>query len=153
MSAYETDRQIIERLLIPALMNVVLLGMKKSLGEDAGVLDPVTELLGDALREPVSSLPPDRVSKLVRRSKRTAQQAMELVVGKVLGVQYLIIARFTATLAEEGVISVGAESSFARAWDLMTEVIGLGWDELGKCEAEAEVGALGSNPRNFQTRL
>jgi hypothetical protein len=97
---YATDRQIIERLLIPALMQVVLLGMRKSLGEDAGVLDPVTDLLGEALREPLANLPPERVAKLVRRSKRVTEQAFAPVTGKLFGVQYLTIARFTADLAE-----------------------------------------------------
>lgn len=32
---------------------------------------------------------------------------------------------------------VGSESPFAQAWDMMTEIIGLGWDELEKCDAEA----------------
>ena len=62
---------------------------------------------------------------------------MEAVTGKVFGVQYLAIARFTADLTERGVLVVGAESPFARAWDMMAEVIGLGWDELAKNEAEA----------------
>lgn len=138
---YATDRQIIERLLIPALMQVVLIGMQRSLGENAGVLDPVTALLIEALREPVADLPPDRVGKLVRRCKRVTLEAMTPISGKVMGVQYLTIARFTANLAERDVIAVGAESPFAKAWDLMGEVIGLGWDELSKCEADAELAA------------
>ena len=138
---YATDRQIIERLLIPALMQVVLLGMQKSLGEDAGVLDPVTDLLGEALREPLANLPPERVAKLVRRSKRVTTQAMMAVTDKLFGDQYLAIAKFTADLTERGVLVVGSESPFAQAWDMMAEIIGLGWDELEPCEAEAAATA------------
>ena len=141
MTMYATDRQIIERLLIPALMQVVLVGIRRSLGEDAGVLDPVNDLLGEALREPVEGLPPERVAKLVRRSKRATERAMAAVVDKVFGIQYLTIARFTAELAERGVIVIGAESPFARAWDMMADVIGLGWDELEKCDADATAAA------------
>jgi hypothetical protein len=141
MTMYATDRQIIERLLIPALMQVILIGMRRSLGEDAAVLDPVSDLLGEALREPVAHLPPDRVGKLVRRSKRVTEKAMGAVVGKVFGVQYLSIAKFTADLAERGVIVVGAESAFARAWDMMAEIIGLGGDELEQRDTEAAAAA------------
>jgi hypothetical protein len=141
MTLYATDRQIIERLLIPALMQVVLLGIRNSLGEDAGLLDPVTALLGEALREPVADLPPEHVAKLVRRSKRVTEQAFAPVAGRVFGVQYLSIARFTADLAERGVIVVGAESSFAQAWEMMAELIDLGWDVLEKCDDEATTAA------------
>ena len=134
---YATDRQIIERLLIPAMMQVVVLGIRNSLGEDAAVLDPVTALLDEALREPLANLPPDRIAKLVRRSKRVTEQAFAPVAGKVFGVQYLSIARFTADLTERGVIVIGADSPFAQAWDMMAELIGLGWDELKKSNAEA----------------
>ena len=138
---YASDRQIIERLLIPALMQVVLTGLQRGLGENAGVLEPVMTLLGEAIREPVANLPPDRVAKLVRRAKRATEGAMAAVADKVMGVQYLAIARFTASLTEQDQIIVGADSAFARAWDLMAELIGLGWDELAKCEAEADTAA------------
>jgi hypothetical protein len=55
---------------------------------------------------------------------------MAAVVDKGVGVQYRSITRFTADLAERGVIVVGAESPFARAWD-----------ELEKCEVDAATGA------------
>ena len=47
-----------------------------------------------------------------------------------MGAQYLSIARLTAALAAEEIIVVGAESSFADAWDMMAELIDLGWDQL-----------------------
>ena len=122
-------------------MQVVLVGLRRSMGDDAGVLDPVTALLGEALREPVEGLPPEKVAKLVRRSKRTTERALATVTDKVFGVQYLTIARFTADLSERGVIVVGAESPFARAWDMMAEVIGLGWDVLEQHDPEAVAAA------------
>jgi len=60
LTMYATDRQIIERLLIPAMMLVVLTGMRRALGENAGVLDPVNALLDEALREPVADMAPNR---------------------------------------------------------------------------------------------
>jgi hypothetical protein len=153
---YATDRQIIERLLIPAMMQVILIWMQKSLGKDGSILDSVTALLMEALREPVANLPPERVNKLVRRSKRVTQQAMTAVTDKVFGVQYLTIAHFTADLTERGVLIVGSESPFAQAWDMMAEIIGLGWDELEKCDAEAvesarELGRILADQGFYQT--
>ena len=77
----------------------------------------------------------------MRRSKRVTTQAFAPVAGKVFGVQYLAIAKFTADLTERGVLVVGSESPFAQAWDMMAEIIGLGWDELEPCEAEAAATA------------
>lgn len=139
---YATDRQIIERLLIPAMMQVVLTGFRDSLGEDAGILDPVNALLDQALREPLANLPADRVAKLVRRSKRVTTEAMAVVAGQSFGAQYLTLARFTADLTERDVLVVGAESPFAQAWELMAEIITLGWDKLGENDAEATAAAL-----------
>lgn len=73
----------------------------------------------------------------MRRSKRITEQAFAPVAGKVYGVQYLSIARFTADLTERGVLVIGSKSPFAQAWDMMVEIIGLGWDELEKSDAEA----------------
>ena len=64
-----------------------------------------------------------------------------MLADKTIGVQYLAIARLTADLAERDVILVGAESSFAQAWDMMSEVVGLGWDLLEKLDEEATVTA------------
>ena len=138
---YTTDRQIIERLLIPAMMQAVLLGMQKLLGADGGVLEPVKILLSASMKEVVGDIAPDRVAKVMRRAKRTSVQALNVLSEKVMGVQYLSIARLTADLAAEEVIVVGAESPFAEAWDLMAEVIGLGWDKLEAQEGEAMAAA------------
>ena len=136
-----TDRQIIERLLIPALMQVVVTGIRQGLGDDAGVLEPVSTLLNEALREPVADLLPERAAKLVRRAKRTTTAAMAPLADKLTGVQYLAIARFTADLAERDMIAVGAESPFARAWDMMAEIVDLGGDELARHDPAAGIAA------------
>ena len=131
------NSQVIERLLIPAMMQAVLLGMQKVLGDDGGVLDPIKTLLTASMKEAVADISPDRIEKVMRRAKRVSTQALTALAGKVMGVQYLSIARLTAELADQEVIVVGAESPFAEAWDLMAEVIGLGWDKLEAQEAEA----------------
>ena len=138
---YATDRQIIERLLIPATMQAVLLGMQKLLGEDGGVLDPIKTLLTASMKEAVADIPPDRVHKLMRRAKRVSTEVLGVLSTKLMGVQYLSIARLTADLAEREVIVVGAKSSFAEAWDLMAEVVGLGWDKLQEQDVEAIAAA------------
>ena len=109
---------------------------------DAAVLDPVAALLDEALREPVADMPAARVAKLVRRSKRVTTQAMTAVADKVLGVQYLSLALFTADLAERDIIIVGPESPFAKAWDMMAEIMDLARDDLAQSEAEAAAREL-----------
>ena len=138
---YTTDRQILERMLIPALMSAVVFGMQEVMGDDGAVLDPVKQLLGDALHEAVADIAPERVRKLMRRAKRISADLLQATSGKVVGVRYLALARMTADLAERNVIAIGAESSFAKAWDLMAEVLELGWDELQHQEGEASSAA------------
>jgi hypothetical protein len=132
-----TDRQIVERLLIPAMMQTVILGLQQTLGEDADILTPVNSLLSEALREPVAAIDPGRVAKLLRRAKRVCTQAVVTLSDKVVGVQYLAVARLTADLAERDIIVVGADSPFAKAWDLMAEVMELSWDVLEPLDSEA----------------
>jgi hypothetical protein len=139
--AYTTDRQILERLLIPAMMSVVVLSMREIMGDNGAVLDPVRELLALSIREAVADIAPDRVPKLIRRAKRITGEVVPVITGKVAGVQYLALARLTAGLAEREVIVIGAESSFAKAWDFMAEVLDLGWDKLQHQEDEASVAA------------
>ena len=135
------DRQLIERLILPAMMQTVVIGFARSLGDDAGVLEPVQRLLTDAMNEVVADIPPDRTAKLVRRAKRITTEAMAPIGGLVIGVQYLAVARLVADLAEQDVIVIGAESPFAKAWDLMAEVIGLGWDQLEAQDGQAQAVA------------
>ncbi len=136
-----TDRQILERLLIPAMMSVVVLSMRETMGEDGAILDPVRELLATSIREAVADIAPDRMPKIMRRAKRVTGQVVPAVTDKVAGVQYLALARLTADLAERDVIAIGADSSFAKAWDFMAEVLELGWDKLQHQEDEAAAAA------------
>ncbi|MEI7610930.1 MAG: hypothetical protein WCJ64_26395, partial [Rhodospirillaceae bacterium] len=70
------------------------------------------------------------VTQMVARSYTTSWDAI-----------YLALARLTADLAERDVIVIGAESSFAKAWDYMAEVLDLGWDKLQHQEDEASAAA------------
>ena len=141
MTAYASDKQIIERLLIPVMMEAVLLGMQKLLGTDGPVLDPVKALLTESIKEAVADISPDRAQKILRRTKRSCTLALAALGDKLMGVQYLSIARLTADLADRDVIAVGAESPFSKAWDMMSEVIGLGWDKLETLDGEAIAAA------------
>ncbi len=127
--------------MIPAMMSVVVLSMRETLGDDGAVLDPVRELLSASIREALTDIPQDRVAKLMRRAKRISEQVVPIIAGKFAGVQYLALARLTAELAERDVITIGAESSFAKAWDYMAEVMELGWDKLQHQEDEASAAA------------
>ena len=141
MTGYASDKQLIERLLIPVMMQAVLIGMQKLLENDGPVLDPVKALLTESIKEAVADISADRAQKILRRAKRSSTQALAILGGKLMGVQYLSIARLTADLAERDVIAVGAESAFSRAWDMMSEVIGLGWDKLETLDGEAIAAA------------
>ncbi|MEI7606134.1 MAG: hypothetical protein WCJ64_01995 [Rhodospirillaceae bacterium] len=138
---FVTDRQILERLLIPAMMSVVVLSMRAIMGEDGAVLDPVREQLESAMREAVADIAPDRVPKLMRQAKRVSTEVLTVLSTKLIGIQYLSIARLTADLAERDVIVIGAESPFAKAWDYMAEVVELGWDKLEAQQGEAAAAA------------
>ena len=125
-----TDKQRIERLLVPAMLQVVLTIVQRGLEEDADALDEVTQYLMQALREPVDGLPPEKVAKLVRRAKRATEMAMGPLHNQLVGVQLLAVAQFAANLTEKDVLVVGADSSFSKAWDLIAEVLDCAWDEL-----------------------
>jgi len=134
---YMTDRQLVERMLVPAMMTAVVTIIQRVLGDDGGILDPVLALLGQALKEPVADIPPARLIKLVRRSQRACTLAIQPLTDKVIGLQYLAIARLVADLAERDVIAIGVQSSFSKAWDMMSEVMQLSWDILSPIDAEA----------------
>ncbi len=138
---HTTDRQILERLLIPAMMTVVVLNIREGLGEDGPILDPVREQLALSMREAVADIAPDRVAKLMRRAKRITGEVTPAIAGKGAGVQYLAIAKLTADLAERDVIVIGAESPFAKAWDYMSEAVEMGWDNLQHHEDEVAAAA------------
>ncbi len=98
-------------------------------------------LLATSIREAVADIAPDRMPKIMRRAKRITGQVVPAVTDKVAGVQYLALARLTADLAERDVITIGADNSFAKAWDFMAEVLELGWDKLQHQEDEASAAA------------
>ena len=93
LAMFATDKQIIERMLIPAMMQAVILGMQKSFDREqeaqgakpedgpmaSTIFGPVMVLLATAMKEAVAGVDPYRVNKLVRRSKRVCTQAMEVV--------------------------------------------------------------------------
>jgi len=145
MSGFASDRQLTERVLIPALMGVIVASMKRlaeSNGDgDLPALDRVQDLLTEAMGEPLADLPPDKVSKLLRRAMRLTETAMKPNFERQLGVQYLVVAYWTKSLVERGIVSVGSDSPFGAAWDLMIEVMGFAWDELEQFEDIAAEGA------------
>lgn len=145
MSGFATDRQLTERVLIPATMAVIVSAMKR-LAESEGdgdlpVLDRVQELLTEAMGEPLVDLEPDRAAKVLRRTMRLTETAMKPTFELQLGVQYLVVAYWTKSLVERGIVAVGSDSAFGRAWDTMVEVMGFAWDELEQLEDVAVQGA------------
>jgi hypothetical protein len=143
---FASDRQIIERVVIPAMMSAIVSIMMDQAQEVNGedglpVLGRALALLKEAMTEPVKGLPPDRIAKLIRRAKRLTEAAMRPHFSHPLGVQYLLIAYWTKDLVDRGVVSVGSESCFGMAWDLMAEVMVTAWDDLEKLENVAIQGA------------
>lgn len=120
-----TDRQTVERIVLPTLMKALVQSVREDLGDDGASLQPILDLLGEAIREPLSDMRPDRSSKLTRRAVRAATAAMSAVGNNTYGVQWMAVARFIVTLTEEDIIAVGGESAFGRAFDAMV-AIGLG---------------------------
>ncbi|MBF0563039.1 MAG: hypothetical protein HQL37_13700, partial [Alphaproteobacteria bacterium] len=124
-----------------SLIGVFDLAMRKDLGIDAAPFDPVAELLTEALKEPIDDMPPGRANKIVRRAKRATRDAMTAIADQVIGVQYLAIAYLTVDLTRRDTIVVGPDSAFARAWDLMAEVMGLALAELSLDESAVQAAA------------
>ena len=147
-----SDRQIVEQMVLPAALNAIVSLMRKQLAIDDGAspeLDRVQTLLDKALKEPVENLAPDRVAKIVRRSKRTTIDALAPLFEKhPLATQYLTIAYLVAELSQEDVICVGAQSPFSEAWDIMAEVMDCVADKLPEMDEIASVEA-----QNLRKRL
>ncbi|MBI1209260.1 MAG: hypothetical protein GC191_18485 [Azospirillum sp.] len=145
MTAFVSDKQIIERMLIPAMLNSLILLMKQRAaaadGSDLPELDRASHLLEDALEEPIRELAPGKVSKLIRRAKRITALALAQNFELSIGLQYLIVARWTMDLAERGVIVIGAESAFSRAWDLIAALMAPVVEDLEAEEATATAAA------------
>ncbi|MBI1209745.1 MAG: hypothetical protein GC191_21000 [Azospirillum sp.] len=151
MADFSTDRQIVERMLIPAmigtLVRIVVDKFTDERDELVCQLEGVSGLLEEALAEPVKTLAPDRVAKLVRRSKRITKDALAPNYHREVAFQYLTIAFWTIELAERGVIAIGAESSFGRAWDMLASIMSSAWEDIEPFEDEARKTArmLGEN--------
>ena len=146
MPGFASDRQLTERVLIPAMMGVIVASMKR-LAETNGdgdlpMLDQVQELLTEAMGEPLLDLPDDRVAKLLRRAMRLTEVAMKPNFERQLGVQYLIVAYWTRSLVERGIVSVGSESAF-----------GLGYHGSGHGIRLGRVGADGGHRRPGRQRV
>ncbi|MBF0561276.1 MAG: hypothetical protein HQL37_04495 [Alphaproteobacteria bacterium] len=153
MEKRPNDRQIVEEMVLPATLTAIVTVMRKQLAEDGSETSPVLDrahaLLERALREPVASLPPDRIAKLVRRTKRVTTDVLAPLFEKYpLATQYLTMAYLIAQLSQDDVIRIGAQSPFSEAWDLMTEVMGCVVDKLPEMD---EIST--SEARNLRTRL
>ena len=121
---------IVERLVLPAMMQTLLHAIRKGLvseGEDGTCLEPIADLLLEALKEPLADAPPDRHGKLIRRSMRVTTAAMESISDQLFSVQWCAIALLIADFTQRDIISVSENSAFAKAWDAM---IAMGFDEL-----------------------
>ena len=147
-----SDRQIVEQMVLPAALNAIVSVIRKQLAIDDGTspeLDCVQMLLDKALKEPVENLSPERVSKIVRRSKRVTIDAVAPLFEKhPLATQYMAIAYLVAELSQEDIIQVGAQSPFSEAWDIMVEVMDCVSDKLPEMDAIATVEA-----QNLRCRL
>ena len=142
-----SDRQIVEQMVLPAALNAIIAVMRRRLAIDnddstSPELDRVQMLLDKALKEPVENLTPDRVGKIVRRSKRTTVEALAPLFEKhPLATQYLTMAYLVAELSQDEIIQVGAQSPFSEAWDIMAEVMDCVSDKLPEMDAIATVEA------------
>ncbi len=145
MTSRPNARQIVEKMLLPAaLTTIVALMLKQFSGEDGDCpeLSRAHELLVKSLEEPIVGLPPGDVQKLVRRTKRAAVDALAPLFEKYpLATLYLTLAYLISELTIEEKIIVGAESPFAEAWDIMTEVMDRVVDKLPEMDVIATAEA------------
>ncbi len=152
MTHRPTARQIVEQMVLPASVTAIVLVMRKQLEEDnqaSPELDQVHSLLEQSLQETAVDISPDQVRKLTRRSKRVVNEALSPLFDKYsLATQYLTLAYFIAELTREDLIYIGAESPFAMAWDIMSEVMDIVVDKLPEMDEIATVEA-----RNLRSRL
>ena len=142
MSSYSNDRQIIERLVIPALMSAVASIMMRQADEESlKPLQEVCKLLTEAMNEAVSDIDRSRVEKIIRRAKRLSVDVLKPHFDHHPATIYLIVAYWTMDLANQDVIQIGADSAFSRAWDMMAEIMGVVADEREELGRSAVEGA------------
>ncbi len=128
-----TDRQLVERLVLPGMMQAILRGIQEGIGEGGAELGPIVELLGDALREPLNECAPGKHDKLARRAARVATLALTSVTTARTNyaVQWLAVAKFVVALTVDEVIEVADGSAFDLAWSAM---LGLGFGQGDACD-------------------
>ena len=150
MRAHLNDRQVVQLMVLPAILTAIILVMRGELTHDddgSQELDRAHALLSIALEEPVENLPQDRISKLARRAKRVIADTVAPLFDKhCLGTQFLTVAYLISELAQEEVILIGAESPFAEAWDIMSQVMATVVDQLPEMDKIATLEA-----RNLRT--
>lgn len=118
-----SDRQIVERIVLPTLMKALVQSVREDLGDDGACLQPILVHLGVAIREPLADMSPDRGGKLTRRTVRAATAAMAALGSNTHGLQLTVAALFIVTLTEKDIIAVGHDSAFGNAFDAM---VGMG---------------------------
>ena len=129
--------RLVERLVLPTLLQALVRGVREGVGGTPD-LDQVVELLDTALREPLVDMPPDQPIKLIRRAMRVSTAALTAIGGHSYAVQWSAVARYIVELTESDIITVGAGSPFASAFDAM---LALGFSTV-KTEDELQVDEL-----------
>ena len=122
-----TDRRIVERIVLPAMLAALIRSVHQGLGDTDGMpLQPIIGMLDNAIREPLADMEGVRNAKLSRRAMRATTTGLSSICGPhSCAVQWLAVARFIVRLTEAGVIAVTDDSVFSRAWDAMI-MIGFG---------------------------
>lgn len=161
---YLSDRQRIERAVIPGMLLIVAGRMAETPSEVTGILDR----LGVAVREAYEGLEGAAADKVARRALRSSQDALtdlwtqeetwaglikitRAQPGSACGKAYLAVCYAIKELVDSGVIEVGG--AFGEAWDLMKEGMEPHWDDLEKMDRSAEKAAKRILQRLNQTGL
>ena len=141
MTKFSTDRQIVERIIIPTLA-IMIVGEIRKIDKFKSVhVDEAYSLLYVSLLEPVKDISPERAKKLIQRAQRVAHAIIKPFAEELALTLYLIVAYWIIELAERKIISVGADSSFAKAWDILADTVGAGIAGLDAIEERARDGS------------
>ncbi len=145
-------RQIVEQMVLPASVTAIVLVMQKQLEGDDGVreaIESVLKLLKQSLCECTAGIHHDQIDKLTRRAKRVTNEVMSPIYDRYpTATLYMIIAVLISNLADDDIIIIGAESSFAIAWDIMGEILDIVLDDMPDIYQTATIEA-----RNLRSRL
>jgi len=121
---YQTDRQIIEKMIIAASLTAIVAQMIKTYNVQSTELSRAKYLLTKALEEQLIGLSSERTSKLIRRSQRDTTTVLSSIFDNYdLATIYLSFAHLISQLSENNYIVVGAESDFSQAWDIMSMIM------------------------------